>query len=276
MALKNFARLVTVITSVAIVSTPAMANAQSPTQTRPDSPLPRGVIEVSGTLQSFGPYFTLNGVEVDAGARWWRVNTQAPQDIDGNGTRQSWDAELRGLVGKNVRLLAEADDYDYDLIEINGVAMRSPWGPPPWAGGPRGEWRGGSGGQPRELRDWQDWSEDEDWFEERYEDWSSPVAPRERVVGRSFAECSRGSMMEVDLELEGRRFEVDIEIYGDPRERWNMTIGTPARVTHTLSRVANREGEVNAWRYMPASTKSIEVRATSQNGENCRVTVGAQ
>lgn len=102
---------------------------------------------------------------------------------------------------------------------------------------------------------------------------ASAATPRDRIADRAFVDCSRGSMLQVDLEREWRKFEVDIEIYAAPRERWTITIGTPGRVTHTLTRNANREGELNAWRYMPASTKTIEVRATSARGETCRATV---
>ena len=102
---------------------------------------------------------------------------------------------------------------------------------------------------------------------------AAAAATRDRIADRAFVDCSRGSMLQVDLEREGRKFEVDVEIYAAPRERWTITIGTPGRVTHTLTRSANREGEVNAWRYMPASTKTIEVRATSATGETCRATV---
>ena len=102
---------------------------------------------------------------------------------------------------------------------------------------------------------------------------ASAATARDRVVDRAFVECSRGSMLQVDLEREGRKFEVDTEIYATPRERWTITIGTPGRVTHTITRTANREGELNVWRYMPASSKTIEVRATSAAGESCRATV---
>ena len=102
---------------------------------------------------------------------------------------------------------------------------------------------------------------------------ASAVTPRDRVVDRAFVECSRGSMLQVDLEREWRKFEVDVEVYATPRERWTITIGTPGRVIHTLTRSADREGEVNAWRYMSTRHKTIEVRATSAAGETCRATV---
>ena len=102
---------------------------------------------------------------------------------------------------------------------------------------------------------------------------ASAAASRDRVVDRAFVECSRGSMLQVDLEREWRKFEVDVEIYAKPRERWTVTFGTPGRVTHTVTRSANREGELNAWRYLPTRIKTIEVRATSATGETCRATV---
>ena len=102
---------------------------------------------------------------------------------------------------------------------------------------------------------------------------ASAVAPRDRVIDRAIVDCSRGAVLQVDLEREWRKFEVDLEIYAAPRERWTITIGTPGRVAHALTRTTNREGELDAWRHMPASAKTIEVRATSASGETCRATV---
>ena len=102
---------------------------------------------------------------------------------------------------------------------------------------------------------------------------AAAATARDRIVDRAFVECSRGSMLQVDLEREGRKYEVDVEVYATPRERWTITIGTPGRVVHTFTKSANREGELNGWRYMPVTTQTIEVRATSAGGEKCRATV---
>jgi hypothetical protein len=99
------------------------------------------------------------------------------------------------------------------------------------------------------------------------------VAPAASARDRALVDCSRGSMMQVDLEREGRKYEVDIEIYAKRGERWNITIGTPGRVVHRFSATANQEGELNAWRYMSRSNKTIVVNATSPSGETCRATV---
>ncbi len=99
------------------------------------------------------------------------------------------------------------------------------------------------------------------------------TAQRDRISDRAFVQCSQGSMMQVDLEREGRKFEVDVEIYADPRERWTVTIGKPGRVKHSFTRTTNREGELNGWRYMPRSSGTIEVRARAADGETCRAQV---
>ena len=96
---------------------------------------------------------------------------------------------------------------------------------------------------------------------------------RDCIADRAFVQCSKGSMLQVDLEREGRKFEVDVEIYAAPRERWTVTIGTPGRVTHSFTRTTNREGELNGWRYMPRSSGTIEVRARAADGETCRAKV---
>lgn len=101
------------------------------------------------------------------------------------------------------------------------------------------------------------------------------AAPAASARDRALVDCSRGSMMQVDLEREWRKYEVDIEIYAKRGERWNITIGTPGRVVHRFSAKANQEGELNAWRYMSNRNKTIVVNATSSSGETCRATVRA-
>jgi hypothetical protein len=84
------------------------------------------------------------------------------------------------------------------------------------------------------------------------------------------AECSRGSLLTLEVEREGRQLEADVEIYAGPRERWTVTLSQNGRVVHTVAKTTNREGEFDFWRYMPARTSAVEVRATSATGETCR------
>ena len=99
------------------------------------------------------------------------------------------------------------------------------------------------------------------------------TAQRDRIADRAFVQCSAGSMLQVDLEREWRKFEVDIEIYAAPRERWTVTIGTAGSVTHTFTKSTDREGELDGWRYVPRTSGVIEVRARAADGETCRAQV---
>ena len=84
------------------------------------------------------------------------------------------------------------------------------------------------------------------------------------------AECSRGSLLTLELTREGQQLEADIEIYAGPRERWSVTVSQNGRVVHTVAKTTNREGEFDFWRYLPARSGTVEVRATSATGETCR------
>ncbi len=85
------------------------------------------------------------------------------------------------------------------------------------------------------------------------------------------SECSRGSLLTLELTREGRQLESDIEIYAGPRERWTVTISQNGRVAHTVAKSTNRDGEFDFWRYMPSRSGAVEVRATSSTGETCSV-----
>lgn len=83
------------------------------------------------------------------------------------------------------------------------------------------------------------------------------------------AECSRGSLLTLELSREGRQLEADIEIYAGPRERWTVKISQNGRVAYTVTKTTNREGEFDFWRYLPARNSAVDVRATSATGETC-------
>lgn len=101
---------------------------------------------------------------------------------------------------------------------------------------------------------------------------STAMAPQ-RVIDRASAECSQGALMQVDLSREGRKLEADVEIYTEPRERWTVTFSQSGTIAHQVKRNANREGELNVWRYLPARNAVVEVNAKSQTGESCAVKV---
>lgn len=83
------------------------------------------------------------------------------------------------------------------------------------------------------------------------------------------SECSRGSLLTLELTREGRQLESDIEIYAGPRERWTVKISQNGRVAHTVTKTTNRDGEFDFWRYLPGRSGAVDVRATSATGETC-------
>lgn len=96
-----------------------------------------GLVEVVGVLSSDGEDWYLDGVEIDAGPRWYVTSNPAPADLDGDGTVETLAGELDGLVGRSVTLLGERDDdTDLDLFVVEGVKVRPIDGRrPPWEQG---------------------------------------------------------------------------------------------------------------------------------------------
>lgn len=93
-----------------------------------------GLVEVTGVLSSDGEDWYLDGIEVDAGPRWYVRSNPATADLDGDGAVETLGAELDGLVGRSVTLLGERDDdADLDVFVVEGVKIRpTDGGPPPW------------------------------------------------------------------------------------------------------------------------------------------------
>jgi hypothetical protein len=91
---------------------------------------------LSGTLETDGEHYTVDGTEVDFGPTWYIDAVNAEADYDGDGAVETIAAELDGLVETAVTLDGEAGRCgDVDVFVINGQTYRSP-GRPAWAGGP--------------------------------------------------------------------------------------------------------------------------------------------
>ena len=88
-------------------------------------------------------------------------------------------------------------------------------------------------------------------------------------------DCPGGGMLMLQLEREGRQWEADIELMSGPRERWTVTISQNGRVTHTVTKKTNRDGEFDFWRYLPGRSGTVDVRATSSTGETCSIRLRA-
>lgn len=97
-----------------------------------------GLVEVTGVIEQVGDELWMNGRELDFGPDRWITATIAAGDLDGDGNIGTWWQESRGLIGRQVTILALGDDDDLDVFVIDGVTVRPPYSEvPPWSD----EWR---------------------------------------------------------------------------------------------------------------------------------------
>jgi hypothetical protein len=95
------------------------------------------VTSMTGTWSECWEEYCLDDVVLDLGPRWYRAATQAPADLDGDGSIETLAAELAGLVGRTVTLSVALDGGSAEVLEIDGVVYRDvAVARPPWAGGP--------------------------------------------------------------------------------------------------------------------------------------------
>lgn len=75
------------------------------------------------------------------------------------------------------------------------------------------------------------------------------------------------ALVTAKLETDGRQYEVDVEVYSGPRERWTVTTRTPSGVVlNRIGRTTNREGEFDAWRYLQGRPDVVDVVAQGPAG----------
>ncbi|MFQ4146622.1 DNA-binding protein [Chlorogloeopsis sp. ULAP02] len=114
--------------TIIVPSIPKLVQAQTQTQTTRIGDLgsPQG-ITISGKVQSIvGNDFILDDgsgqVIVDAGPRWWReINLKQGEQVT-----------VIGELGRS----GEFDAFRITRADRSVIEIRSPEGPPPWAGGP--------------------------------------------------------------------------------------------------------------------------------------------
>ncbi|HET8603371.1 MAG TPA: hypothetical protein VFM09_05535, partial [Marmoricola sp.] len=88
----------------------------SPTPTPTPTPSPTAL---SGTLAVSGSTYKLGGYTLDLGTG---LSQQAPVDLDADGTVETWDGELQGLVGQNVKLTALLTGTTAKVLTVEGHA----------------------------------------------------------------------------------------------------------------------------------------------------------
>lgn len=83
------------------------------------------------------------------------------------------------------------------------------------------------------------------------------------------ARCGN-ALVTAKVERTPREFEVDVEVYAGPRERWVVTVKNgQGRTLERITRTTNREGEFDAWRYLPLAIDQVRVVARGPAGQLC-------
>lgn len=86
------------------------------------------------------------------------------------------------------------------------------------------------------------------------------------VLAVESARCG-SALVTAKLERDGRQREFDVEVYAGPRERWTVTVREPGgAVLQRISRTTNREGEFDAWRYLPTKPDAVDVSVQGPGG----------
>lgn len=86
------------------------------------------------------------------------------------------------------------------------------------------------------------------------------------VLAIESARCG-DALVTAKLERDGRQREFDVEVYAGPRERWTVTVREPGgAVLQRIARTTDREGEFDAWRYLPTRPDAVDVVAQGPGG----------
>ena len=92
-----------------------------------------------------------------------------------------------------------------------------------------------------------------------------------RVIDRGSVNCSASARMVSKLERDGKRLEVDAEIFGPARQKWVVKFVQNGKLAHKITRSADGDGELDVWRYLPnkQGEDRVRVKARSAQGETC-------
>lgn len=99
-----------------------------------------------------------------------------------------------------------------------------------------------------------------------------PAAPASAaVIDIETRECGVG-VVTAKVERDGAQREIDVEVYASPRQRWSVIV-SDARGAELvrMARTTNREGEFDAWRYLPTRPDGVSVAVRGPSGSRCTI-----
>ena len=95
-----------------------------------------------------------------------------------------------------------------------------------------------------------------------------------QMIDRAGKMCGN-AVVTAKFQQEDEKREVDVEVYSTSRgEKWRVEMRTAnGKVLHRMNRTTGRDAAFDVWRYVPPTTKKIEVSLTGPSGEDCSITL---
>ena len=99
------------------------------------------LITITGVLSYDGTEYYINDIEVHFGPTWYITSAESAVDYDGDGTLESINDELQGLLGTTVTIGGHEQSSQWvSVFTINGETFREP-GQPIWSSQHQYQWR---------------------------------------------------------------------------------------------------------------------------------------
>jgi hypothetical protein len=99
---------------------------------------------------------------------------------------------------------------------------------------------------------------------------TSPASAR--MLDRVGTTCGQ-AVVTVKFQQEDGQREVDVEVYSTSRgEKWRLEIReAKGKVLHRINGTTGRDGAFDVWRYVPLSTKRVDVKVSGPSGQPCLI-----
>ena len=96
------------------------------------------------------------------------------------------------------------------------------------------------------------------------------------MIDRAGKMCEQ-AVVTAKFQQEGPKREVDVEVYSTSRgEKWLVKIQTAnGKVLHRINRTTDRNAAFDVWRYVPPTTKKVDVSLSGPSGQNCSINLEA-
>ncbi len=97
------------------------------------------------------------------------------------------------------------------------------------------------------------------------------------MIDRTGIVCGQ-AIVTAKFQQEGPKREVDVEVYASSRgEKWRLDIrAANGTVLHRINRTTGSDSAFDVWRYVPPTTKSINVNLSGPSDQSCSINLVAE